>query len=85
MGGLGNVIPTISNTIGAVVVGWGVSSLYVPDSRDRVLFSDRVYAAASLVSFACKSCRTICDIQMMVLHTSFWYVDFHTVPPSGVG
>ena len=27
--GLGNVIPTISNTIGAVIVGWGVSSLYV--------------------------------------------------------
>jgi hypothetical protein len=25
--GLGNVIPTISNTIGAVIVGWGVSSL----------------------------------------------------------
>jgi hypothetical protein len=37
--GLGTVIPTVSNTIGAVIVGWGVSSLYVPVSRDRVLHS----------------------------------------------
>ena len=42
--GLGTVIPTISNTIGAVVVGWGVSSLYVLVSRDRVLYSYLVYA-----------------------------------------
>lgn len=35
--GLGNVIPTISNTIGAVIVGWGLSSMYVLASRDRVL------------------------------------------------
>lgn len=40
--GLGNVIPTISNTIGAVIVGWGVSSLYVLLSRDRVLYSPRI-------------------------------------------
>ncbi|KAF8490830.1 hypothetical protein F5888DRAFT_1807870 [Russula emetica] len=45
--GLGTVIPTISNTIGAVIVGWGVSSLYVPVSRDRVLYSYLVYAEAS--------------------------------------
>jgi hypothetical protein len=82
--GLGTVIPTISNTIGAVVVGWGVSSLYVPVSRDRVLYSHLVYAAASSVCFAFKSGLTTCDIQMIVLHTRFWYVDMNTVPPSSV-
>ena len=75
--GFGTVIPTISNTIGAVVVGWGVSSLYVPVSRDCVLYSHLVYTAASLVCFASKSGRIICDIQMIVLHTRFWYVDGH--------
>jgi hypothetical protein len=78
--GLGNVIPTVSNTIGAVIVGWGVSSLYVLVSRDRVPFSHLVYAAASLVCFASKSLRTICDIQMIVLHTRSWYVFMSTVP-----
>lgn len=37
--GLGTVIPTVSNTIGAVIIGWGVSSLYVPISRDHVFYS----------------------------------------------
>jgi len=82
---LGTVIPTISNTIGAVIVGWGVSSLYVPVSRDHVLYAHLVYAAASSACFASKSGRTICDIQMIVLHTRFWYVDTNTVLPSGVG
>ena len=83
--GLGTVIPTVSNTIGAVIVGWGVSSLYVPVSRDRVLHSHLAYAAASSACFAFKSGRTTCDIQMIAPHTRFWYVDPNTIPPSGVG
>lgn len=83
--GLGTVIPTVSNTIGAVIVGWGVSSLYVPVSRDRVLYPHLAYAAASSACFASKCGHTTCDIQMIVLHTRFWYVNMDTVLPSGVG
>ena len=85
--GLGTVIPTVSNTIGAVIVGWGVSSLYVPVPRDRVsiLISHLVHAAASSACFVSKSGRTICGIQMIVLHTRYWYVDMNTVSPRGVG
>jgi hypothetical protein len=62
-----------------------VSSLYVPVSRDPVLYAHLVFAAASSACFASKSGRTICDTQMIVLHTRSWYVDMSTVPPSGLG
>jgi hypothetical protein len=72
--GLGPVIPTISNTIGAVIIGWGLSCLYVLVSRDRVPFSHLACAPASSACFASKSGHIINDIQMIVLHTRFWYV-----------
>lgn len=80
--GLGPVIPTISNTIGAVVVGWGLSCLYVLVSRVHAFSPHLACAIASSACLASKSGHTINDIQMIVLHTKFWCVDpalFHPV------
>lgn len=80
--GLGPVIPTISNTIGAVVVGWGLSCLYVLVSRVHAFSPHLACAIASSACLASKPGHTINDIQMIVLHTKFWCVDpalFHPV------
>jgi hypothetical protein len=73
-----DVPPTVANTMGAVLVGWGVSSLSVLLSRDRPLHSHLAYTTASSACFVFKSGPTTNDTQMTVLRISFWCVDANT-------
>lgn len=69
------VIPTMSNTIGAVVVGWGLSSMWVLMSRDCACHSHLAYATGCSACFVSRLGPTTTDTQMIADHISFWCVD----------
>jgi hypothetical protein len=46
-------LPTIGNTIGAIVVGWGTSSLYVLTSHDRAACSPSFHVPDSFFGMLC--------------------------------
>ncbi len=45
--------PTVGNTIGAVVVGWGISCLYVLASHDRAAYSPSFHIRDSIFGMLC--------------------------------
>ena len=74
----GAVTPTIGNTIGAMVIGWGVSCLYVLVSRDpHTPPSPRSSHTRFIGYSACSAFRsghTISDTQMTAHRTRSWCV-----------
>ena len=70
----GSVGISIGNTIGAVIIGWGFSSLFVVAFRGHTLSSHLTRVIASSACYASKSGHTISDTQMTTQRINSWCV-----------